>query len=62
VAPNGVPVPTVVPHIDSTLIKAIARAFRWQRMLEIGGYVTIPARLLHEVDAVHQIDGRWRIT
>ena len=40
-APNGVPVPTVAPHIDSTLIKAIAGAFRWQRMLETGRYATI---------------------
>ena len=40
-APNGVPVPPVAPHIDSTLIKAIARDFRWQRMLETGRYATI---------------------
>jgi hypothetical protein len=30
-----------VPHVDSTLIKAIARAFRWQKMLETGRYATI---------------------
>ncbi len=40
-APNGAPVPATVPHVDSTLIKAIARAFRWQRMLETGRYATI---------------------
>jgi len=40
-APNGAPVPAVVPHIDSTLVKAIARAFRWQKMLETGRYATI---------------------
>ena len=27
--------------IDSTLIKALARAFRWKRMLESGEFVTI---------------------
>ncbi len=35
------PAPLVVPHIDSTLVKAIARAFRWQKMLETGHYATI---------------------
>ena len=27
--------------IDNTLIKALARAFRWKRMLELGEFVTI---------------------
>ncbi|MFN4016740.1 MAG: hypothetical protein ACK4JB_15475 [Reyranella sp.] len=40
-APDGAPVPAMVPHIDSTLVKAIARAFRWQKMLETGRYATI---------------------
>jgi len=40
-APNGAPMPPVAPHIDSTLVKAIARAFRWQKMLETGRYATI---------------------
>jgi len=40
-APDGAPVPTTAPHIDSTLVKAIARAFRWQKMLETGRYATI---------------------
>src|SRR4030095_450160 len=40
-APNGAPMPPAAPHIDSTLVKAIARAFRWQKMLETGRYVTI---------------------
>ncbi len=40
-APNGAPVPPVAPQIDSTLVKAIARAFRWQKMLETGKYATI---------------------
>jgi hypothetical protein len=30
------------PHrADSTLVKALARAFRWKRMLETGDFVTI---------------------
>ena len=40
-APNGAPVPPLAPQVDSTLVKAIARAFRWQKMLEIGQYATI---------------------
>src|SRR4051812_9971289 len=40
-APDGAPVPPGAPHVDSTLVKAIARAFRWQKMLETGQYATI---------------------
>jgi hypothetical protein len=40
-APDGMPMPPLVPEVDSTLLKAIARAFRWQRMLETGRYATI---------------------
>ena len=40
-APDGAPVPPAAPYIDTTLVKAIARAFRWQKMLETGGYATI---------------------
>ena len=38
---DGAPVPPAAPHVDSTLVKAIARAFRWQKMLETGRYATI---------------------
>jgi hypothetical protein len=40
-APDGAPVPLLAPQVDSTLVKAIARAFRWQKMLETGRYATI---------------------
>lgn len=40
-APDGAPVPPAAPQVDSTLVKAIARAFRWQRMLETGRFGTI---------------------
>jgi len=40
-APDGAPVPLAMPQVESTLIKAIARAFRWQSMLEAGRYSTI---------------------
>jgi hypothetical protein len=29
------------PHIDSTMVKALARAFRWRRMLETGAIGTV---------------------
>ncbi|MGE0630163.1 MAG: hypothetical protein AB7O43_20390 [Hyphomicrobiaceae bacterium] len=40
-APDGAPMPPAAPQVDSTLVKAIARAFRWQKMLETGRYSTI---------------------
>jgi hypothetical protein len=40
-APDGALVPPMAPHVDSTLAKAVARAYRWQRMLETGRYATI---------------------
>src|SRR5215468_7213690 len=40
-APDGAPVPPLPPQVDSALVKAIARAFRWQKMLETGRYATI---------------------
>jgi hypothetical protein len=42
-APDGTNVAThpVCRHIDSAMVKAIARAFRWRKMLETGTYATI---------------------
>ena len=40
-APDGAPVPPLAPQVDGTLVKAIARAFRWEKMLETGQYATI---------------------
>jgi len=40
-APDGAAIPPAAPHVDSTLVKAVARAFRWQKMLETGRYATI---------------------
>ncbi len=37
--PPGTPVQR--SRIDNTLVKALARAFRWQRMLDSGEYATI---------------------
>ena len=40
-APDGAPVPPAAPQVDNTLVKALARAFRWRKMLEAGRYATI---------------------
>jgi hypothetical protein len=42
VAPEGSQiVPSSKPQPDGTLVKAVARAWRWQRMLDEGGYATV---------------------
>jgi hypothetical protein len=42
VAPDGSAiVPTNKPQPDGTLIKALARAWRWQRMLDEGVYTSV---------------------
>ena len=42
IAPDGTEAPVIAAaRIDSTLVKALARAFRWRRMLETGRYATI---------------------
>jgi len=53
-APDGAPMPPAAPHVDSTLVKAIARAFRWQRMLETGRYTTI-----REIAAAEKINSSY---
>jgi hypothetical protein len=41
VMPADAPVSNLHPRIDSTLVKALARAFRWKRMLESGEFTTV---------------------
>jgi hypothetical protein len=42
VAPDGSEVaPTKKPQSDGTLIKALARAWRWQRLLEEGRFASV---------------------
>jgi hypothetical protein len=42
VAPDGSDiVPTSKPQPDGTLVKALARAWRWQRMLDQGVYASV---------------------
>ena len=47
VAPDGSEImPTSEPQPDGTLVKALARAHRWQRVLEEGHFATL-AELAH---------------
>lgn len=41
IAPDGAPWRPPVARIDNTMIKAIARAHRWKRLLENGHYASI---------------------
>jgi hypothetical protein len=42
VAPDGTAVvPASKPQPDGTLVKAVARAWRWQRMLDDGVYASV---------------------
>ena len=42
VAPDGSEIaPTTKPQPDGTLVKALARAWRWQRMLDDGLYASV---------------------
>lgn len=43
VSPDGFALPASAPRsrIDSVLVKALARAFRWQKLLDNGTYSTI---------------------
>ena len=41
VAPQGTAINPPQPRVDSTLVKAIARAYRWQRLLEEGTYASM---------------------
>ena len=41
VAPQGAVINPPRQRVDSTLVKAIARAYRWQRLLEEGAYASM---------------------
>ena len=53
VSPDGAAMPAVAPrqNIDNVLVKALARAFRWQKLLDRGVYSSIK-----EIAAKEKID------
>lgn len=48
--------------IDNTLVKALARAFRWKRMLETGAFATIAELAAHEGIAPSYMTRLLRLT
>lgn len=48
ITPNGTPTAIENPRVDSTLVKALARAFRWKRMLKSGQFTTVTELAKHE--------------
>ena len=57
--PDGAPVQR---RTDNTLIKALARAFRWKRMLESGAFATINELAEHEGIAPSYMTRVMRLT
>jgi len=55
-------VPDQRPRADSTLIKALARAFRWKRMLDTGEFTTIAELAGHERIAPSYLTRVLRLT
>jgi hypothetical protein len=53
VAPDGTAMPAASPrfNVDNVLVKALARGFRWQKLLDCGTYRTIK-----EIAAKEKID------
>lgn len=47
--------------MDNTLVKALARAFRWQRMLEVGEFTTISELAAHERIAASYLTRTMRL-
>jgi len=60
--PNGEPATIEKARVDSTLVKALARAFRWKRMLESGQFVTITELAEHENLALTYMTRVLRLT
>lgn len=57
--PPDAPTP---PHRDDALVKALARAFRWNRMLEAGQFTTIAELAEHEKIAPSYLTRVLRLT
>ena len=48
VIPADAPASDLRPRVDNTLVKALARAFRWKCMLESGEFTTVKELAEHE--------------
>jgi hypothetical protein len=59
VAPDGTAMPAIPPrfNVDNVLVKALARGFRWRRLLDAGTYSTIKEIAVKEgIDASYVAD------
>ena len=61
VMPGGA-TPTMRTHADPALLKALARAFRWQRLLEEGRYASISELAVAERIERGYLDSLLRLT
>jgi hypothetical protein len=57
--PSDAPAPR---RVDSTLVRALARAFRWRRMLDGGEFVTITELAVHEKVTLSYVTRVLRLT
>ncbi len=62
VTPDGEPAAIEKARVDSTLVKALARAFRWKKMLESGQFTTITELAEHENLALTYMTRVLRLT
>src|ERR1044071_9102477 len=51
-APDGKVAPSFSRRVDNSMVKALARAFRWQELLENGTYATIAE--IAEAENIHE--------
>jgi hypothetical protein len=49
-------------RVDSTLVRALARAFRWRRMLDAGEFATITELAVHEKVTLSYVTRVLRLT
>ena len=55
ISPDGVStVATTRPRVDNTMVKALARAFRWRKILETGVFATV-----EEIAAAEKINASY---
>ena len=61
-APQGAVINSPRQRVDSTLVKAIARAYRWQRMLEEGSYASAEDIALAEKISASYVNRLLQVT
>jgi len=62
IAPDGHPWEASAPLVDRALVRALARAFRWQRLLDDGVYGTLDELAKGEGDSQSYVSRVLRLT